>query len=112
MTYLTQVTLDFAAAARLNLRDTYDWHQAVWQAFPGMDGANRDFLTRLDRRQDGFRLFIVSGREPVRPSWCANGSWGTKPIWLSGRERWYGAKTKGRSGLPCVSPSFWDACCF
>jgi CRISPR system Cascade subunit CasE len=80
MIYLTEVTLDFATAARLNFRDTYDWHQAVWRAFPGRDGSDRDFLTRLDRRQDGFRLFIVSGTEPVRPSWCANGSWGTKAI--------------------------------
>ena len=37
MTYLTQVTLDFATAARLRLRDSYDWHQAVWKAFPGRD---------------------------------------------------------------------------
>ena len=48
MTYLTQITLDFATAAKLQLRDTYDWHQAVWKAFPGRDGAPRDFLTRLD----------------------------------------------------------------
>ena len=38
MTHLTQVTLDFAAAARLRLHDCYDWHQAVWKAFPGRDG--------------------------------------------------------------------------
>ena len=35
MTHLTQVILDFATAARLRLRDSYDWHQAVWKAFPG-----------------------------------------------------------------------------
>ena len=37
MTYLTQATLDFATAARLRLRDSYDWHQAVWKAFPGRE---------------------------------------------------------------------------
>ena len=56
MTHLTQVTLDFATAARLRLRDCYGWHQAVWKAFPGHDGERREFLTRLDRRREGFRL--------------------------------------------------------
>ncbi len=82
MTYLTQVTLDFATAARLRLRDSYDWHQAVWKAFPGRDGEQRDFLTRLDQRREGFRLLIVSPVEPVRPDWCPPDpeSWKTKPI--------------------------------
>ena len=80
MTYLTQLNLDFATAARLPLRDSYAWHQAVWHAFPGRDDSPRDFLTRLDRRQDGFRLLIVSPIEPARPNWCPSDpeSWQTK----------------------------------
>jgi len=82
MTYLTQVNLDFASAARLDLRDSYRWHQAVWRAFPGHDGEQRTFLTRLDQRRDCFRLLIVSPMEPVRPVWCPSDaeSWKTKPI--------------------------------
>jgi CRISPR system Cascade subunit CasE len=80
MTHLTQVTLDFATAARLRLRDCYDWHQAVWKAFPGRDGERRDFLTRLDQRRDGFRLLIVSPSEPTRPEWCPPECWRSKPI--------------------------------
>lgn len=82
MTYITQVTLDFATAARLRLRDCYDWHQVVWKAFPDRDGAQRNFLTRLDRRRDGFRLLIVSPVQPSRPAWCPAGeeSWKTKLI--------------------------------
>lgn len=80
MTYLTQVTLDFATAAKLRLRDSYDWHQAVWKAFPNRDGERRDFLTRLDRRREDFRLLIVSPIEPVRPEWCSPDGWQTKPI--------------------------------
>jgi CRISPR system Cascade subunit CasE len=82
MTYLTQVTLDFATAARLRLRDCYDWHQAVWKAFPGRDRERREFLTRLDRRREGFRLLIVSPTQPVRPDWCPSDaeSWKAKPI--------------------------------
>lgn len=82
MTYLTQVTLGFATAARLGLSDAYEWHQAVWKAFPRRDGQQRDFLTRLDRRPAGFRLLIVSPIQPVRPAWCPADSecWKTKPI--------------------------------
>jgi CRISPR system Cascade subunit CasE len=82
MTYITQVTLDFATAVRHHLRDNYDWHQAVWKAFPGRDGEPRDFLTRLDHRREGFRLLIVSPVQPARPEWCPadEESWKTKPI--------------------------------
>jgi len=64
------------------LRDCYDWHRAVWKAFPNRDGELRDFLTRLDRRREGFRLLIVSPQQPVRPAWCPADaeSWETKPI--------------------------------
>jgi CRISPR system Cascade subunit CasE len=80
MTHLTQVTLDFATAARLRLRDCYDWHQAVWKTFPGRAGERRDFLTRLDQRRDGFRLLIVSPSEPTRPEWCPPEYWQSKEI--------------------------------
>jgi CRISPR system Cascade subunit CasE len=80
MIYLTQVDLRFDTAARLQLRDTYAWHQAVWKAFPGRDGERRDFLTRLDQRREGFRLIIVSPVEPSRPPWCPADSWKTKPV--------------------------------
>ena len=82
MTYVTQITLSFATAAVLRLRDSYDWHQAVWKAFPSCDGQQRDFLTRLDQQRDGFRLLIVSPVQPVRPDWCPSDaeSWKTKLI--------------------------------
>jgi CRISPR system Cascade subunit CasE len=82
MSHLTQVTVDFATAARQQLRDCYAWHQAVWKAFPGRDGEQRDYLTRLDQRRDGFRLLIVSSTNPVRPDWCPADaeSWKTKVI--------------------------------
>jgi CRISPR system Cascade subunit CasE len=82
MAHLTQVNLDFATVAKLQFRDTYDWHQAVWKAFSGKDGRERDFLTRLDRQPDGYRLLIVSPIEPMRPDWCPPNSecWKSKPI--------------------------------
>jgi CRISPR system Cascade subunit CasE len=80
MTHLTQINLDFSTAARQRLHDCYDWHQAVWKAFPGRDGEARNFLTRLDRRRDGFLLLIVSPSEATRPDWCPPESWQSKPI--------------------------------
>jgi CRISPR system Cascade subunit CasE len=82
MIYLTQSNIDFATAARRRLRDSYDWHQAVWEAFPGREGAQRDFLTRLDERSECFRLLVVSPSEPSRPGWCTPGSasWQTRTI--------------------------------
>lgn len=70
MSFLTQAFLDYETAARKKLRDVYDWHQLVWQAFPDLDGRPRDFLTRLDRRERErqFRLMIVSAQLPVRPA--------------------------------------------
>lgn len=80
MTYLTQTIIDHAIVAKRGFRDVYDWHQAVWKAFPNRDGASRDFLTRLDERNNGFRLLIVSPEIPTRPEWCPVDSWQTKPI--------------------------------
>jgi CRISPR system Cascade subunit CasE len=82
MTHLAQINLDFATVAHLQIRDAYDWHQRVWQCFPGRDGKQRDFLTRLDTRPEGFRLLIVSPINPVRPDWCPQDSehWKVRPI--------------------------------
>lgn len=82
MTYLTQALIDSAAARQLKLWkwDSYDWHQAVWKAFPGRNGDRREFLTRLDERAGGFRLLIVAPVEPTRPDWCPPEAWQTKPI--------------------------------
>ncbi len=101
MTYLTQANIDFATAARLPLRDSYAWHQAVWHAFPGRADSQRDFLTRIDRQREGFRLLIVSAIEPTRPSWCPpdQESWRTKVI----RDTYFG-RTMYAFQL-CVNPT-------
>ena len=80
MTYLTQAMISYEIAAKQRFRDVYDWHQAVWKAFPNRDGEQRDFLTRLDERAEGFRLLVVSPEIPNRPDWCPTDSWQTKPI--------------------------------
>lgn len=84
MSFLTQAFLGYEAASRHQLRDVYDWHQLIWQAFPGRDGQPRDFLTRLDKRErdQTFRLLMVSARPPVRPAvWPeAPEAWQTREI--------------------------------
>jgi CRISPR system Cascade subunit CasE len=80
MSWLTQITLDHATAARRRLRDTYDWHQATWQCFPGRPADSRDFLTRLDQSSEGFRLVVVSDQPAARPDWCPPEGWQSREI--------------------------------
>jgi CRISPR system Cascade subunit CasE len=82
MTYLTQALIDPDTARELKLWrwDSYKWHKAVWEAFPGRPDKGRHFLTRLDERQGGYRLLVVSPEIPSRPDWCPVGCWQTKPI--------------------------------
>lgn len=93
MNYLTRVFLDYETAAMRRIHDAYDWHQAVWKAFPHLDrqrndrrdeGTPRFFLTRLDEdhRRGGFRLYILSATAPVRPPWCPDHveNWESKPV--------------------------------
>ena len=64
----------------LKIRDTYDWHQRVWEAFGERDGEARDFLVRVDRKEEAYRLLILSRRVPRKPDWCPTDCFGTKTI--------------------------------
>ena len=78
--HLTQVLLDYDTAYKAGLRDSYDWHQKIWRAFPGRDGTARDFLTRLDPLDRQLRLLVLSGTRPERPAWCPEPAWQSKEI--------------------------------
>jgi CRISPR system Cascade subunit CasE len=79
--HLTQMLVSYEDAVRLlRIRDTYDWHQRVWQAFGGRDGQPRDFLIRVDRKEEAFRVIILSRSAPAKPDWCPTDSFGTKVI--------------------------------
>ena len=80
MSWLVRMLLDRQALARCRFRDSYAWHQAVWECFPGMPDAGRDFLTRTDWLPQGCRIYLLSRREPVRPGWCPPASWAVKNI--------------------------------
>jgi len=79
--HLTRILVPYEDAVRLlRIRDTYDWHQRVWQAFSGRDGRSRDFLIRVDRREEAFRVVILSRSAPSKPDWCPTACFSTKPI--------------------------------
>lgn len=80
MMHLTEARVGTARVLKFGLRDSYRWHQAAWESFPDRPAAGRDFLTRLDQSDDGFRLLILSQTEPVCPRWCDAQNWRTMTI--------------------------------
>jgi len=79
-TYLTKIEIDHEAAFKTGLRDSYTWHQKIWEAFPGRNGQARDFLTRLDEIDGGLRLLVLSSEAAHRPDWCPEPSWHSKAV--------------------------------
>lgn len=77
MSHLSQAIVPFAAAADARLTDGYAWHQSIWQAFPGRADGARDFLFRVDRRKEGFRVLLLSACAPVATDVLA---WQTKAV--------------------------------
>lgn len=77
MTYLSQTTVPLAAALRARLTDGYRWHKAIWDSLPDRPDAKRDFLFRVDRLEDGFRLLLLSG---IAPNADAPLGWRTKTV--------------------------------
>lgn len=79
--HLTQILVSYEDAVRLlRIRDTYDWHQRVWQAFSGRENQPRNFLIRVDRKEETYRVLILSPTVPTKPDWCPTACFGTKPI--------------------------------
>jgi CRISPR system Cascade subunit CasE len=79
--YLTQIMVPLRdAIRRLHIRDAYDWHQRVWKAFPDRDGQSRDFLIRVDQKEDAYRVWILSRSVPAKPDWCSEDGFATKAI--------------------------------
>ncbi len=70
MSWLAHMTIDAETAFQDGVPDSYAWHQRLWQCFPGEPDRDRDFLTRVDMLEGGFRLWLLSPRRPTRPPWC------------------------------------------
>ena len=79
--HLTQILVAYEDAVRLlRIRDTYDWHQRIWQAFVGYDDEPRSFLIRVDRQEEAYRVLILSRTVPSKPDWCPTDCFGTKSV--------------------------------
>lgn len=80
MSWLVRMTIDTYSAYEKRLIDSYAWHRALWECFPGEPDKKRDFLTRVDGRQGFFTAWILSPEKPTRPVWCAQESFTVKEI--------------------------------
>jgi len=70
MSWLARLDIGAEVAHREGVRDSYGWHQKLWQCFPGTPDKERDFLTRIDLLDGGYRLWVLGRSKPQRPIWC------------------------------------------
>jgi CRISPR system Cascade subunit CasE len=70
MSWLARLEVDAETARAEAITDSYSWHKRLWECYPDMPDAERDFLTRVDQLEGAFRLWILARRKPVRPPWC------------------------------------------
>lgn len=80
MHWITKIEMDIDDALSMGVRDSYSWHQKVWDFFPGRPIAKRDFLTRFDHGEEFWRIWIVSEVRPQKPDWCAEDTFALKEI--------------------------------
>lgn len=60
--------------------DIYTWHKKLWECYPNMPDAERDFLTRIDQLEGAYRLWVLAKKKPVRPEWCPPEGFAVKEI--------------------------------
>lgn len=75
--YLTRIDVGSEEALQERLVDAYAWHRALWKAFPGRDGEDRDFLSRTEFQRARQVTLLLSPSEPVPQRW---GQWETKCV--------------------------------
>lgn len=80
MKWLTRLEIDYDIARREKVFDSYAWHKKLWECFPGRPDNARDFMTRIDPLEGGFRAWILSKQKPVCPAWSAGEEFSTKQI--------------------------------
>jgi len=81
MKWLVRMEVDTYTIRSEKIWDNYAWHKRLWQdCFPPDPDAKRDFLTRIDPLEGGFRLWILAKRKPGRPDWCLTENFGIKQL--------------------------------
>ncbi len=80
MSWLARLDVDIEVAHVERVRDSYGWHQKLWQCFPDEADKKRDFLTRIDLLDSGYRLWVLGRSKPERPPWCPTDTFALKHI--------------------------------
>lgn len=80
MNWLVRLDVDAEVARAEGIFDNYAWHKKIWECFPNVPDAQREFLTRIDPLEGAFRLWVLSGRKPVCPRWCLAENFALKQI--------------------------------
>ena len=80
MNWLARLEVDADIARDEGIWDSYGWHQKLWECFPGVPEAQRDFLTRIDTLEGAFCLWVLARRKPERPQWCPTVGFAIKEI--------------------------------
>lgn len=80
MSWLVRMEIDARLAYEKRIIDSYAWHRALWECFPGEPDKKRDFLTRVDGRQGYFTAWILTPEKPTRPAWCGQEHFAVKEV--------------------------------
>lgn len=81
MNYLARLEVDAQIAFDRKVFDNYGWHQRIWEdCFNREPNSKRDFLTRIDTLERGYRIWILTNRQPIRPDWCIPDCFASKKI--------------------------------
>ena len=80
MNWLSRFDVSAATVYEKKIVDSYSWHRKIWECFPDGADAKRDFLTRIDELDGALRVWLLSKRQPVCPSWCPQDRFTAKEI--------------------------------
>lgn len=80
MNWLARLDVEAETARTEGICDSYVWHKKLWDCFPNVPDAQRDFLTRIDSLEGAFRLWVLSKSKPVCPQWCLTDGFALKQI--------------------------------
>ena len=93
MSYLSQIRVDNRAASSHKLWDSYAWHRAIWNLFPGREDEKRNFLFRLDPMRTHSRLLLLSPSPPSLPEWGEGRTKKIQPEFLTHKVYHFQVKT-------------------
>lgn len=62
--YLSQWQFKRTKTESGDISNPYNAHKALWKAFPGREKNHRDFLYRMDKKDDGYFVILLSESKP------------------------------------------------